>query len=82
MQDKHGHDCFDIQQRYMLPVNEADGEGSVTFVVITCEAEFSKKRFYYSFRKWLQSMGIPVVQYCVAAGIMEVLACGDYPEVK
>lgn len=82
MLNDNNHECFDIQQRYMLPVNEQEEGGSTTFIVITCDALFPKKKFYWQMRRWLRDIGVPIVQYCIAANIVEVLACGDYPEGK
>jgi hypothetical protein len=86
--DKNGHEVFEFPQRYILPVNEAKRtkkgkkKGSVTYILIQAEAGTRCNRFYYGFRKYLQSMGVPVVRYCIEAKLTEVLNCGEFQEGK
>ena len=71
-----------MQQRYLLPINEAEENESVTCVAMHVTEHAPVLQFYWSFRRWLKSLGIPAVEYCYEASILEVLQCVDFPEQK
>lgn len=80
--DKQGILRFTIGQRYLLPINEKEGEGSVTYVAMQVVADAPVLPFYWNFRRWLKGLGMPPVQYCYEAQILEVLQCVEYPVAK
>jgi len=66
---------FHISQKYMLPINDAVDNGSVTYTVVTSIPGTPKLKFYHAFRRFLiATLGRgKLTEYCYKANIMEVL---------
>jgi len=77
--NKNNRLVFSIPQNYMIPINDSIDGGSVTFQNIYAEVEVVADTFYWSFRRWLKSMGVPVMQYCIEANLPEII-CGEFPD--
>ena len=76
--DKDNVLVFARPQRYRVYVNSKEDE-SVTAVIMRVPEGARIKSFFHSFRRWLISMDVPVVQYLWAAKLQEVI-CGHLPK--
>lgn len=80
--NQYNREVFNIPQKYMLAVNDSADGGSVTYCIVSVEAETEKLKFFWAFRRFLKATGVDVLRYCHEAGLHEVLCCVEYPEVK